>query len=97
MNAAFSVNSKARVQLSSNDERSLSGEIKMKTLTTTILLSVMFLSAGAFAGGNSKHVVIAQPQADKVENVTVILKNQSWPLAGQISVDPCNVNRCIDI
>ncbi len=69
----------------------------MKTLTTTILLSVMFLSAGAFAGGNNTYLVVAHPQGAKVENITVILKNQSWPLAGQISVDPCNVSRCIDI
>jgi hypothetical protein len=25
------------------------------------------------------------------------LKNQAWPVAGQISVDPCNVSRCIGI
>lgn len=70
----------------------------MKTLTTTMLLSVMFLSAGAFAGGSNKQLVVAHPEASvKIENVTVILKNQAWPLAGQISVDPCNVRRCIDI
>jgi hypothetical protein len=63
------------VQLSSIIERSLIGEKKMKTLTTTMLLSVMFLSAGAFAG--NKHLVVAQPQTSaKVENVTVIMKNR---------------------
>lgn len=68
----------------------------MKTLTTTMILSVMFLSAGAFAG--NKHLVVAQPQTSaKIENVTVIMKNGVWPIAGQISVDPCNVRRCIDI
>ena len=68
----------------------------MKTLTATMILSVMFLSAGAFAGASHN----GQPQLAgqaKVENVTVILKNQSWPPAGQISVEPCNVRRCIDI
>jgi hypothetical protein len=71
----------------------------MKTLTTTMLLSVMFLSAGAFAGGNSKPLVVAHPPAatSGVENVTVIMKNGAWPIAGQISMDPCNVSRCIDI
>jgi hypothetical protein len=69
----------------------------MKTLATTMLLSVMFLSAGAFAGNSSKPVVALQADAAKVENVTVILKNQAWPIAGQISMDPCNVRRCIDI
>lgn len=69
----------------------------MKTVTTTILLSVMFLSAGAFAGGSNKPHVVALTQGANVENVTVILKNQAWPIAGQISVEPCNVRRCIDI
>jgi hypothetical protein len=67
----------------------------MKTLTASLILSVMFLSAGAFAGNS--HRAVQKDVAPKVENVTVILKNQAWPAAGQISVDPCNLNRCIDI
>ncbi len=66
----------------------------MKTIAASAILSVMFLSAGAFAG--SSHTV-SQPALPKAENVTVILKNQAWPMAGQISVDPCAVNRCIGI
>ena len=71
----------------------------MKTLTTTIILSVMFLSAGAFAGGNSKPLSATKPQAavTDVSNVTVVRKNGAWPIAGQISVDPCSLTRCIDI
>ena len=66
----------------------------MKTLTASMILSVMFLSAGAFAG--SSHTSI-RPALTKLVNVTVVTKNQGWPLAGHISVDPCNQRRCIDI
>jgi hypothetical protein len=66
----------------------------MKTLTASLILSVMFLSAGAFAGGTYQP---GTPAAPKIENVTVIIKNGVWPLAGQVSVEPCAVNRCIDI
>ena len=55
----------------------------MKTLTATMILSVMFLSAGAFAGASHNGQSQLTGQA-KVENVTVILKNQAWPPAGQI-------------
>jgi hypothetical protein len=68
----------------------------MKTLTTSIILSVMFLSAGAFAGSNhgTHPATVATADAD---NVTVIEKNASWPPAGHISVEPCSRARCIDI
>ena len=66
----------------------------MKTLTMTAILSVMFLSAGAFAGDSQTRIATAPAQ---VENVTVIVKNQVWPAAGRITVDPCKFNRCIDI
>ena len=68
----------------------------MKTMTTSMLLSVIFLSAGAFAGGNrdvhSTHSVAARP-----DNVTVVNKNRVWPPAGLITVNPCNVRRCLDV
>ncbi len=66
----------------------------MKTLTTSLILSVMFLSAGAFAGASSHApaTAVADPA-----NITVIEKNQAWPLPGRITVDPCNASRCIDV
>ena len=69
----------------------------MKTLTTSIILSVMFLSAGAFAGAHrgSEHVVTVATEAPA--NVTVITKNAAWPPAGNITVEPCSRNRCLDI
>lgn len=66
----------------------------MRTLTATAILSIMFLSAGAFAGDNRAPATV---KPIKNENVTVMIKNQAWPVAGQISVDPCSANRCIDI
>ncbi len=69
----------------------------MKTLTTSMILSVMFLSAGAFAGSNrdAQHPVAVAAQQS--QNVTVVTKNAAWPPAGQVSVEPCSRNRCIDI
>lgn len=68
----------------------------MKTLTTSIILSVMFLSAGAFAGASNSTGTIAAPGAS-ASNVTVVTKNAAWPPAGQITVEPCSRARCIAI
>lgn len=69
----------------------------MKTLTTSLILSVMFLSAGAFAGASSKAPAPAVAEAAEPTNITVIEKNQAWPLPGRISVEPCSASRCIDV
>jgi len=45
----------------------------MKTIAATALLTIMFLSAGAFAGNTP----IAKPAA--TGGMTVIEKNQAWP------------------
>ncbi|PZF78356.1 hypothetical protein DK847_00595 [Aestuariivirga litoralis] len=68
----------------------------MKTLTTSIVLSVMFLSAGAFAG-SSRGVHPAVMPAASPANVTIVTKNAAWPPVGQISVEPCSRARCIAI
>ena len=68
----------------------------MKTLIATAGLTIMFLSAGAFAGNRVDNAV--PPAAPALNaNITVIEKNMAWPLPGQITVDPCSVNRCLDI
>lgn len=73
----------------------------MKTLTTSIILSVMFLSAGAFAGAShTTHrtaPVTATAAEAKPENVTVVGKTSVWPLAGHVSVEPCKLRRCVEI
>lgn len=68
----------------------------MKTLTTSIILSVMFLSAGAFAGSRNDVHSVTVPAANPA-NVTVITKNAAWPPVGQISVEPCSLSRCMAI
>ena len=68
----------------------------MKTLTTSIILGVMFLSAGAFAGSNRGQHPAIVAEANPA-NVTVVSKNAAWPPAGRISVEPCSRARCIDI
>lgn len=48
----------------------------MKTLAATAALTIMFLSAGAFAGNSP----IAPATDSTGNNLTVIEKNQAWPL-----------------
>lgn len=70
----------------------------MKTLTTSMLLSVIFLSAGAFAGqGHHKPMAPAVPAGSATSNVTVVAKNGVWPPAAQVSMEPCSIRRCYDI
>jgi hypothetical protein len=65
----------------------------MKTLIATATLTIMFLSAGAFAGNDTKMETIAK---SPISNVTVIIKNGQWPVKGQTSLDACSVRRCLD-
>jgi hypothetical protein len=70
----------------------------MKTLTTSMLLSVIFLSAGAFAGSNRDAVPAPAPAAAAVaSNVTIVAKNGIWPPAAQVSMEPCKIRRCLDV
>jgi hypothetical protein len=59
----------------------------MKTLTSVLILTALFLSAGAFAGNSL-------PSSKKQSNVTVIYKNQTSPTAAQIADRNCKVNFC---
>ena len=65
----------------------------MKTLIATTTLTIMFLSAGAFAGNDTQTAPAAKSQ---IINVTVISKNGQWPVKGQISFDACKLRRCLD-
>ncbi|MGQ0485973.1 MAG: hypothetical protein ACT4SY_11560 [Hyphomicrobiales bacterium] len=66
----------------------------MKTTVATAILTIIFLSAGAFAGSGIRQPVTATaPHA----NATVIAKNQTWPVKGRITLDSCAVKRCIGI
>ena len=65
----------------------------MNTAFTTAVLTVMFLSAGAFAK-NPLHSVAPEVQN---ANITTIAKTSAWPVKGLITVDSCKVSRCIAI
>ncbi len=72
----------------------------MKTLTTSMILSVVFLSAGAFAGASgdaSRFLKAPSVTHRQSENITVVDKNRIWPPAGHISMEPCTKRRCIDV
>lgn len=66
----------------------------MKTTAATLALTIIFLSAGAFAGANHN-----APQRTLTfnANVTVIEKNQNWPVLIETPVKGCEAVRCIDI
>ncbi len=63
----------------------------MKTPIATFVLTVAFLSAGAFAASEMKPA--AHPPG---ANITIITKNQAWPLKGQITLEACRINPCRD-
>lgn len=67
----------------------------MKTIAATATLTIMFLSAGAFAGNDHRMA----PSATNLmnANVTVIEKNQAWPVNGRVPASTCSLSRCIDI
>jgi hypothetical protein len=78
MNAPFSLSSEAIVHLQLNAERSFGRRTKMKTIIATAALTIMFLSAGAFAGNHHRMVQTASIQ--NFDNVTVVAKNSAWPV-----------------
>jgi hypothetical protein len=63
----------------------------MVTKIATLALATAFLNAGAFTGlGVTK-------QTPGLQNVTDVVKNQARPIKGQITVEPCKLNGCIDL
>jgi hypothetical protein len=67
----------------------------MKTIIATAALTVMFLSAGAFAGNN--HRMVQSAASLMGSNVTVIEKNQAFPILGPITVEVCQVEDCSEV
>jgi len=63
----------------------------MKTIIATAALTVMFLSAGAFAGNNHRVVLSV---GNMGSNVTVMQKNQAFPVLGPIIVEACLNEDC---
>jgi hypothetical protein len=60
----------------------------MKTTIATALLSIAFLSAGAFARA---------PVPPALKNMTVVYKNSVMPLKARLTITPCEAARCLAI
>lgn len=63
----------------------------MRTLASTLALSILLLSAGAFASNERPHL-----QTPAAERITVVFKNGPTPVIRSAPAS-CMVNRCIDI
>jgi hypothetical protein len=68
----------------------------VQTLSLSAILAVGFLSAGAFAGSNDNPVAGTVSDITS-KNMTVIYKNSTWPLQGQITTEACKISRCQDV
>ena len=66
----------------------------MKTILATAALTAMFLSAGASANNDSLTTPVAK---SSIVNVTVISKNNQWPMKDHITTDACSLRRCIEV
>ena len=62
------------------------------SMITVAFLTVVLLSAGVSADLHPAKVLANVPK------MTIITKNQSWPVKRQVkvTVEPCRVSRCID-
>jgi hypothetical protein len=69
------------------------GRISMKSKLATALLVAAFLSAGAFASDRSGNINTPV----RLENHTVIAKNQSWPPRPLMTMEPCARRPCLSI
>lgn len=63
----------------------------MLTRITIAVLALSLVGAGAYAMGQA-----VEPEAPK-QNVTVVEKNQSWPVKGLITMEPCKVRACLEV
>jgi hypothetical protein len=61
----------------------------MKTFFSVTFLTIAFLSAGAFANSH--------PMQFQKSNVTIVFKNQAWPVKGKTKINTCEISRCVDI
>jgi hypothetical protein len=64
----------------------------MRTVVATTLLAGFLLNAGAFACDNRAYLRAGAKQS----NITVMIKNQSWPARHPVTLVPCSNNGCFD-
>lgn len=65
----------------------------MRMLATT-LLAALLLNAGAFTSDNRGYLR-ARTVVDT--NITVMTKNQAWPLRSQMTMEPCSIANCVGV
>ncbi|MFZ5672327.1 MAG: hypothetical protein ACOZAM_05115 [Pseudomonadota bacterium] len=65
----------------------------MRLLATTFLAAVL-LNAGAFTSDNRAYLR-AKIAADT--NITVLTKNQAWPVKSQMKIEPCSLDGCVGV
>ena len=65
----------------------------MKSLIATVALTFVFLSAGV-VHSVGKNAAAVRPAVN--HNITVVYKNQAWPVKGQITLEACRINPCRD-
>ena len=65
----------------------------MKTVIATALLTVLLLNAGAFASDNRAYLRSRVRDA----NITVMTKNQAWPVRSQMTIEPCALTACVGV
>ena len=63
----------------------------MRTTIATALLAVLLLNAGAFASDNRGYL---RNRSNFDTNVTVLTKNQVWPVRTEMTVEPCTLTAC---
>ena len=64
----------------------------MRTAVVTALLACFLLNAGALASDNCAYL---RAKA-KESNITVMIKNQSWPARHPVTLAPCSNAGCFE-
>jgi hypothetical protein len=65
----------------------------MRTALSTAILAILLLNAGAFASDNRAYL---RGRID-ASNVTVLTKNQAWPIKSRITLEPCAEGSCTGV
>ena len=64
----------------------------MRTAVATAILAGFLLNAGAFACDNRAYLRAKATDS----NITVMIKNQSWPARHPVTLAPCSGASCFD-
>ena len=64
----------------------------MRTAAVTALLACFLLNAGALASDNRAYLRAKV----KDSNITVLIKNQSWPARHPVTLAPCSDPGCFE-